>query len=63
MLQYLTLNSYLFTGKMNYATDPDPFSSPAADIKGNNTNTNAAGSAALGYSRLCEFSHLSYLIQ
>ena len=45
------------------ATDPDPFSSPAAGIKGNITNTNAAGSAALGYFRLCESDHISYLIQ
>ena len=45
------------------ATDPDPFSSPAAGIKGNITNTNATGSAALGYFRLCESDHISYLIQ
>ncbi|MHA3789998.1 DUF4249 domain-containing protein [Flavobacterium hauense] len=45
------------------ATDPDAFSSPPANIRGNIINQTSQGSFALGYFRLCESDHVSYTVQ
>lgn len=45
------------------ATDPDAFSSPPANIRGNIINRNGTGNFALGYFRLCESDHISYLVE
>lgn len=44
-------------------TDPDAFSSPPANIRGNIVNQNNPDNFALGYFRLSESDHISYLIQ
>lgn len=45
------------------ATNPDIFSSPPANIRGNIVNQTNTGSFALGYFRLCESDHVSYMVQ
>jgi hypothetical protein len=45
------------------ATDPDAFSSPPANIRGNIIHQNNEGSFALGYFRLCESDSVSYIVQ
>lgn len=45
------------------ATDPDAFSSPPANIRGNIINQTSQGSFALGYFRLCESDNVLYTVK
>lgn len=45
------------------ATDPDAFSSPPANIRGNIINQTSQRSFALGYFRLCESDNVFYTVQ
>ena len=45
------------------AVEPDAFSSPPANIRGNIVNQNGSGTFALGYFRLCESDHISYVVE
>lgn len=58
--------SHQFYNYMNLileASDSNPFATPPANIKGNILKQSSGGSAALGYFRLCESDHRTYVLE